>query len=1068
MGFTHFFKQYQNQFRIRYMSGFITLSIRYFLRLFIVSCFFPVMMQFDTLHAQGNTVIRYTAEEGVCGSLLHYITRDKQGRIWVGAYGPDLSVFDGRSWKCFKVSSPGISSFYSDKQGNVWINYHDKQVAHIVDAQIQFIQFPHGSSYKFFILDGDPYCIDDSTFSIYKFKYSSNQFLKVDSKNLKSDLGGFTVIECRPVGKAVVIVFKNKKDRIKIFNLDWNRNFSLLEVTDEVHRGTRYYSSDFQSYIVDFGAKILMNKHGVMNQLPIPMKENFIGEKVKYNAQIFKITRDACTGHLYLFWKVSKEKRFILQEYNQELALINQIVYCSNLEPFGCTKDYAGNYWLATESYIQKILAYQYIIDRNNSDIPNQIWAVTEAQDGMMWFGSYGQGLWRFDGDLVLTQPRELDRIGAAKYDDMATIDPNGNLLFNLENAYNKDIGTRFGPGITRVSPDNHIEYIPTKNAAFFWGNNRSGNLMRGMCCHQGLHIYHNPKALSDEAVSFSIDGSKGLKLTNVLTAIEDKYNRYWMAMPSQGISMYDPKTDTVINWLISDNKNNIGSISIDQDFMGNLWFGSDDGLYFFNNIRDIKQGFPLKKHLRRMGEEYIGTTGVLTVKLIDSSNLLVGNRVGYYLLDLASYYKTNGAVRFHGIFNIKNRNYTGGTIGQNAAWVARDGSFWMTTSEGIVRHLSNKYISSTSSEAVTIDSLCVGHYCLTATDLDESISLKSHQNSISIYFHHEIDSLLGENTFFRYRINNNKWSPLFKESFVSFQNLSPGKYTFEIKTVKNGYESAIKSVSFSVSQPLLRNWRFWLPVTLSVFGFGLYLYGRQRMIYRQNLSLSKKESEVKLMSKEKDILHIQAIVNQLNPHFINNALQWLQVRVDDDPEAVKLIAKLSENISTVFRNSRNKINYHTLESEMNLTSNYLFIQKCRFGERLSQVLPEKAEWESVSKYNIPMLMIQIHVENAIEHGIRNKDDGRGTVTIEIHEQASYVQVLIKDDGVGRAAAAVLGSKGTQNGTKMLAEIQQILNKKNRLKLSQTYHDGIYTDEKGEKYGTCVEILIPKLFDFQI
>ncbi len=204
-----------------------------------------------------------------------------------------------------------------------------------------------------------------------------------------------------------------------------------------------------------------------------------------------------------------------------------------------------------------------------------------------------------------------------------------------------------------------------------------------------------------------------------------------------------------------------------------------------------------------------------------------------------------------------------------------------------------------------------------------------------------------------------------------------------------------------------------------------------------------------------------------MNPHFINNALQWLQVRVDEDEEAVRVVGKLSENISTVFKNSRIKRAYHSLKEELKLTENYLFIQKCRFGEKLSYEMPDEETLAKLENMNVPLMIVQIHAENAVEHGIRNKNNGIGRVSIKILEETDYAVITIEDDGVGRAAAQKIGSKGTQNGTKMLQELELIYNKQNALPLEQRYEDGIFVDAAGERFGTRVIVRMPKQYNFE-
>jgi S-adenosylmethionine:tRNA-ribosyltransferase-isomerase (queuine synthetase) len=68
---------------------------------------------------------------------------------------------------------------------------------------------------------------------------------------------------------------------------------------------------------------------------------------------------------------------------------------------------------------------------------------------------------------------------------------------------------------------------------------------------------------------------------------------------------------------------------------------------------------------------------------------------------------------------------------------------------------------------------------------------------------------------------------------------------------------------------------------------------------------------------------------------------------------------------------------------------------------------------------------------------------------------------------VGRNAAKKIGSKGTQNGTTMLRELEAIYNKQNQLPLEQLYQDDIFVDAAGNGYGTRVIVRMPKDYNFE-
>lgn len=90
------------------------------------------------------------------------------------------------------------------------------------------------------------------------------------------------------------------------------------------------------------------------------------------------------------------------------------------------------------------------------------------------------------------------------------------------------------------------------------------------------------------------------------------------------------------------------------------------------------------------------------------------------------------------------------------------------------------------------------------------------------------------------------------------------------------------------------------------------------------------------------------------------------------------------------------KISFHTLENELQLASNYLYIQKVRFGDLLKLDIVDLNTVEELKGIMVPIMMIQIHVENAVEHGIRNNEDGFGTVTIHVEDEGDFIRIIVR------------------------------------------------------------------------
>ena len=193
-----------------------------------------------------------------------------------------------------------------------------------------------------------------------------------------------------------------------------------------------------------------------------------------------------------------------------------------------------------------------------------------------------------------------------------------------------------------------------------------------------------------------------------------------------------------------------------------------------------------------------------------------------------------------------------------------------------------------------------------------------------------------------------------------------------------------------------------------------------------------------------------------------------IQLKNRDNADAVDMIDRLSQNIQIVFRNTRNKKAYHTLADELNLVQNYLHIQKYRSGKLLDFELPDEKIIAQYKNVFIPLMSLQIHCENAIEHGIRNKKQG-GKVTIRIEtDRRDYVHLIIEDDGIGREKARIISSKGNQQGVKMLVEMAEITNRINANKIIYRYEDGIFTDAEGLPFGTRVHLYFPTTYTYEL
>lgn len=134
----------------------------------------------------------------------------------------------------------------------------------------------------------------------------------------------------------------------------------------------------------------------------------------------------------------------------------------------------------------------------------------------------------------------------------------------------------------------------------------------------------------------------------------------------------------------------------------------------------------------------------------------------------------------------------------------------------------------------------------------------------------------------------------------------------------------------------------------------------------------------------------------QIKPHFLFNTLNSIIALSQFDTE------RMTETLNAFSDILRAKFNFDNLDDlipithEVDLIQSYAHIEQVRFGDRLQVQM----EIEDNINILIPTLSIQPLVENAINHGVMQRDEG-GIVNVNIKTLGDYIKVTVKDDGVG-------------------------------------------------------------------
>ena len=210
---------------------------------------------------------------------------------------------------------------------------------------------------------------------------------------------------------------------------------------------------------------------------------------------------------------------------------------------------------------------------------------------------------------------------------------------------------------------------------------------------------------------------------------------------------------------------------------------------------------------------------------------------------------------------------------------------------------------------------------------------------------------------------------------------------------------------------------------------------------------------QIKLEEQERLLLHarMEALQNQINPHFLFNTLNSISSLVRFDPETARaVISKLATILRRLLNSSDSFV---PLREEVEFIDNYLDIEVVRFGHDKLRVVKD-LEPASLDVM-VPSMLLQPLVENSIKHGLSSMVDG-GSIYLRSRLSDSRLVIEVEDDGVGMAASQPPDPGSTRGSGIGMANISE--------RLQVLYGDtALMTIDSREGKGTLVRIRLPLL-----
>ena len=180
---------------------------------------------------------------------------------------------------------------------------------------------------------------------------------------------------------------------------------------------------------------------------------------------------------------------------------------------------------------------------------------------------------------------------------------------------------------------------------------------------------------------------------------------------------------------------------------------------------------------------------------------------------------------------------------------------------------------------------------------------------------------------------------------------------------------------------------------------FGLAFFRVEDLRQAQHSTLARLEASEEI---QKDLIgarnraQLASLQTLIKPHFVFNSLNAIVALISEDPrkaeETTLRLARLMRYLLDV-----SDEDLMSLESELGVVEAYLEIEKVRLGQRLSYGIEAPAELSAVP---VPGLLLQPLVENAVNHGVRQRPDG-GFVRVRVTAEREHCRIEISDNGPG-------------------------------------------------------------------
>lgn len=446
-------------------------------------------------------------------------------------------------------------------------------------------------------------------------------------------------------------------------------------------------------------------------------------------------------------------------------------------------------------------------------------------------------------------------------------------------------------------------------------------------------------------------------------TVAYDQLNKQIWAGTAKGLKIIKNHTIKEVRY-----NNQVISATNFAFYQGKIWIATlQHGILIFENDKFLKKHISAKDHQT-----------VHQLKFKDSKLYYATDR-GMIIDDI----KTNERVVLDKTDGLLASRITNFELGKE--------NIWFLFSKGIQKFPYQKIIQKSKKPKVFIEQILVNKQLLNKT----SKNIFDHtQNEWEFHFKSIAYRHRGAMKY-HYRLIglDSVWKARsFENNYINFQSLPYGTFIFEVKAENEKNKlSEIAQFSFEILPPFWFTWWFYALIIVLIFLIIVsYFYIRLQIITKR-LTLE----------KQLKISEITAIKAQMHPHFVFNALNSIQdlIMQKDIRSSNIYLGKFADLMRKTLEFSSK--NFICLNEELEMLNLYLELEKLRFGKELEIGIQNEISKEEIEKLEVPSMLIQPYVENAIKHGLLHKK-GQKILGVHFYKEAGWLVCEITDNGIGR------------------------------------------------------------------